>query len=104
MATELFGMQVSDVVDVPLRGQMLRLKITSGSVSVADLAVGRKLRLTGPNGEQQVVEIIAHPVSGGNVTQKRIDKYREFDALVRPVDNEAGDPINFGFRAEPVRD
>ena len=104
MAVKMFEMKVSDIVEVPLRGQMLRLKVVSGAVAVSDLAVGRKLRLTGPSGEQQVVEIVAHTLSGGNVTQKRLDQYGEFDALVRPVEGAQESPIDYGFRAEPVRD
>lgn len=106
MATiEPFGMTVSDIMDVPLRGLVLRLKVVSGSAKVAELAIGRKLRLIGPSGEHQVVRILAHPLAGGKVTQKRLDKYGEFDALIGPAD--AGGttaPINFGFRAEPVPD
>ena len=40
-----FRFRVSDAVQVPLRGMLLRLRLNEGAPSVKDLAVGRTLRL-----------------------------------------------------------
>jgi hypothetical protein len=99
-----FEMAVSDVVDVPYRGQMLRLKVVSGKANAADLAAGKRLRVRGPAGEH-VVRIVDHGITGGKVTQARLDKYGEFDALIKPDDGSSERlPIDFGYRAEPMND
>ena len=97
------AMKVSDVVDVPLRGQVLRLKITGGVPSVGDLAVGRRLRVRSPRGEEHVVRIVDHSITGGQVTQKRMEKVREFDVLIKPDDGSVERlPINFGYTVDTI--
>ena len=104
MAKADFEMSVSDVLDVPLRGQVLRLKVTRGTPQAAALTKGKRLRVSGPGGEH-VVRIVDHSITGGNVTQKRLEKYREFDALIEPADGGSDRlPIDFGYRAEPISD
>ena len=49
--------RVSDVVPVPLRGYMLRLRVTEGEPAAALVRPGRSLRLVGPDGGQRVVRI-----------------------------------------------
>ena len=98
-------MKVSDVLDVPLRGQVLRLKVTDTVPRVADIAVGRRLRVRSPQGEEHIVRIIDHSVIGGKVTQARIERVREFDVLIRSdSDGAARVPVDFGYTAEPIAD
>ena len=99
------ALKVSDVLDVPLRGQVLRLKVVDQVPAIADIAVGRRLRLRGPAGEEQVVRIVDHSITGGNVTQKRLERVREFDVLIEADDGSKQPvPVNFGYTVEPIRD
>lgn len=77
-----FRFNISDVVSVPLRGTMLRLRLVEGTPSVKDLAVGRRIRVTSAAGESRELEIRAHTVTAGSQTQERLDRTREFDILV----------------------
>jgi hypothetical protein len=57
-----FTFRVSDVVDVPLRGIVLRLRLVEGAPSE--------------------VRIAGHAVTGGKPTQARLDRTRELDVLL----------------------
>jgi|SRR5687767_14157162 len=93
---EPFELRVSDVMDVPLRGLLLRLKLVSGKPRTADIAVGRKLTVKAVNGAEQTVRIVAHSITGGNVSQDRLDRVRELDIVVTPESDEELRPIDFG--------
>ena len=95
-----YTFRVSDSVEVPLRGRMLRLRLTEGSPSMGDLAVGRVLRLRSPAGGTRDMAILAHSVTGGNPTQKRLDRVRELDVIVDGAAAAgAGDPVEIGWLA-----
>lgn len=97
--------QVSDVVDVPLRGQVLRLRVTDQVPRLAEVAVGRRLRLRGPQGEEQIVRIVDYSITGGKVTQERLERVRELDVLVEADDNSKQRvPVDFGYTVEPISD
>jgi hypothetical protein len=97
-----FELRVSDALDVPLRGQLLRLKVTSGQARAEDVAVGKRLVLRSPDGKEREVTIADHAITGGNVTQKRLDRTRELDVIVAPTATEqAGEPIGIGWTARP---
>lgn len=94
-----FTFRVSDVVDVPLRGTLLRLRLIEGEPSMADLGVGGSLQLRSAEGEERVVSIMAHSVTGGKATQERLDRTRELDVM---IDDEAAagpEPIEIGWIA-----
>lgn len=100
-----FRFRVSDSVDVPLRGRMLRLRVVEGSPAMADLKPGRKLRLQGPSGGAGVVRIVDHAVTSGRATQKRLDAVRELDVIVADDDSGKATPIAIGwFASGPVND
>ncbi|HSJ31736.1 MAG TPA: hypothetical protein VK933_09890 [Longimicrobiales bacterium] len=82
-----YTFRVSDVVDVPLRGTVLRLRVVEGTPSMSDLAVGSRLRLRSPAGAERLVTIQGYAVSSGKATQDRLDRVRELD--VRISDDEA---------------
>ena len=94
-----FAFRVSDVVDVPLRGTVLRLRVSEGHPAMADLGVGSVLQLRSPTGSERRVTITGHAVTGGRPTQERLDRVRELDVLID--DDEAGgeDPIGIGWMA-----
>ncbi len=95
-----YTLRVSDALRVPLRGYMLRLRVTGGTPSMGDLGVGRVLRLQSPSGETRDVPILAHSVTGGNPSQKRLDDTRELDVIVDGSLAEAGGaPIEIGWIA-----
>ncbi|CAN5635487.1 hypothetical protein BH23GEM9_BH23GEM9_06090 [soil metagenome] len=96
--------RVSDVVDVPLRGIMLRLRVIEGTPDLADFGVGEQLVVRSPAGEERRVRIAAHSVTAGKPSQARLDKTRELDVLLAP--GPAGDePFDIGWTASgPVRD
>ncbi|HEX6133645.1 MAG TPA: hypothetical protein VFZ24_06770 [Longimicrobiales bacterium] len=92
-----FSFRVSDVVDVPLRGTVLRLRVAEGTPSMADLGAGAQLRLRAPSGEERLVTIVGHAVSSGRATQARLDRVRELDVVIS--DAEAAGPVGIGWMA-----
>jgi hypothetical protein len=77
-----FTFRVSDVVRVPLRGLLLRLRLLSGKPSMKDLEIGSKLRLQTPAGQEHEVLVTGYAVTGGKPTQQRLERARELDVLV----------------------
>jgi hypothetical protein len=103
---EPFRFRVSDAVEMPLRGFLLRLRVLEGRPAVADLAVGGRLRLASPSGRERVIRIHDHAVTAGRQTQERLDRLGEFDiVIVRPdafIDDEC---VEIGWTASgPVAD
>src|SRR5690606_19755549 len=94
-----FRFRVSDVVDVPLRGTVLRLRVVDGTPSMADLRVGSRLRLRAPSGEEREVAITGHAVSSGRATQERLDHVRELDVLISDEAATSGGPVEIGWMA-----
>ena len=90
-----FQFRVSDSVEVPLRGYLLRLKLLNGEPAIGDLAPGRKIKLRSPGGAERVVVIKANSVTQGPASQSRLDRTREFDIVIAAADavtnNEAVD-------------
>lgn len=97
--------RVSDVVQVPLRGLTLRLRVVEGTPSLKQLGAGSVLRLRSPGGEERRVRVVAHTAMGGRPTQARLDKTRELDVLIAEEGSAAGSPVEIGWTATgPVRD
>jgi hypothetical protein len=93
-----FEFRVSDVVEIPLRGTMLRLRLLDGRPRLADLAVGERLQLQDVAGAQREIVIKAHPVTGGRPSQDRLERTREFDVLIEKDPTDAV-PIEIGWTA-----
>jgi hypothetical protein len=65
-----------------------------------ELAKGRKLTLTAPDGERREVTIMSHGVTGGRATQQRLEATRELDIMVAAEDAGSGeDAIDIGWIA-----
>ena len=95
-----FLFRVSDVVDVPLRGVLLRLRLVNGAPSMKDLGIGAKLRLRTPAGQEHDVRVAGYAVTGGKPTQERLERARELDVLIDGMT----EPIEIGWVASgPVR-
>lgn len=94
-----FSFRVSDVVDVPLRGTVLRLRVVDGTPSMSDLGAGSSLLLRSPDGAERRVTITGHSLTGGNSTQARLDRVRELDVLVADEDAAGADPVGIGWMA-----
>jgi hypothetical protein len=100
-----FRFRVSDSVDVPLRGRMLRLRVVDGSPAMSDLKPGRRLRVTGPRGGDGLVRIVDHAVTSGKATQARLDRVRELDVVVADERPDASPTVDVGwYAAGPVTD
>jgi len=84
-----FRFRVSDSLNVPLRGHLLRLRLLEGTPSMKDLAPGRRIRLSAPSGAGRDVAILGHSATGGRATQERLETTRELDVVIRAED--AGD-------------
>lgn len=96
-----FRFRVSDSVDVPLRGHMLRLRLLDGRPAVADLGKGRRLRVSAPTGAAREVTILDHATTSGRTTQARLDRVGELDVIISDADAAAGDRlIGIGWTAE----
>lgn len=85
---EPFRFRVSDAVEMPLRGFLLRLRLLEGRATVGDLAIGSLLRLSSPDGRTRAVRVLDHSVTAGRQTQERLDRTREFDVVI--ARDEAG--------------
>ena len=97
---DTFELRVSDSLVVPLRGQLLRMRVTRGSPKAADLAPGKRLRIRAPNGRDRVVEILAQSLTAGKFTQQRLDKTKEVDLIIAEQDAKFdGDTIDIGWTA-----
>jgi hypothetical protein len=81
-ATGAYRFRVSDVVEVPLRGTKLRLKLVEGAPTMKDLRLGSTLALTSPAGEERRVSIVAYASSVGRAKQARLERSRELDVIV----------------------
>jgi hypothetical protein len=92
-----FEFRVSDVVGVPLRGTVLRLRVTDGAPSMDALGVGARLRLRTPAGGEHEVRIRGHSLTGGKPTQERLDRTGELDVLIE--DGALGEDIQIGWLA-----
>ncbi|HEX7051118.1 MAG TPA: hypothetical protein VF188_13000 [Longimicrobiales bacterium] len=97
---EAFRFRVSDAVEVPLRGVLLRLRLLDGAPSMADLRPGRMLRLRAPDGEERWVRIQSIAVTGGRATQARLDRTRELDVVISKADAQRdGRRVGIGWLA-----
>lgn len=100
-----FRFRVSDSVDVPLRGRMLRLRVVDGTPAMSDLKPGRRLRITGPRGGDGLVRIVDHAVTSGKASQARLDRVRELDVIVADERPGASPTVDVGwFASGPVAD
>jgi hypothetical protein len=77
-----FRFRVSDSLEVPLRGHLLRLRRIEGSPSMKDLAPGQTIRVAGPDGTTRDVTILGHSATGGRASQKRLDTTGELDIVI----------------------
>lgn len=92
---------VSDALDVPLRGFLLRLRLTGGDFSVKNAGPGTRLRLVAPDGTERIVTILAKSLTGGRNTQERLQKTGQLDLIISSDDAYADNvPVGIGWRAE----
>jgi hypothetical protein len=87
---ESFRFRISDAVEVPGRGYLLRLRLLEGSPRIAELSPGRRLRLRAPDGAERVVQVLDYAVIGGRATQARLERTRELDVVISRADALAG--------------
>ena len=90
---EPFSFRVSDAVEIPMRGYLLRLKLRDGDPAIGDLAVGNKIKLRSPSGAEKVVAIKDHSVTQGPTSQDRLDRTREFDVVIDSPDAVLGNEV-----------
>jgi len=95
-----FRFNVSDAVEVPLRGCLLRLRLLQGEPQVSQLAPGTRLRLHAPAGEQRTVTIRARSLTGGRNTQERLEYAGLYDVIIDREDAFADPPVATGWTAE----
>lgn len=93
-----FRFRVSDAVEVPLRGWLLRLRLLEGAPALSELRPGHFLRLRAPDGEVRDVRIIDYSITGGRATQARLERTRELDVVISKADaRRGGRPIEIGW-------
>jgi hypothetical protein len=79
---EPFRFRVSDALEMPHRGYLLRLRVVDGKPSAAALKPGAAVRLHAPDGRDRLVRIVDHAVTGGKGGQARLDRLGEFDFVI----------------------
>jgi hypothetical protein len=96
--------RVSDSLFVPLRGQLLRLKVAAGTPAASAVAAGRTLTVHAPDGRSRDVTILDHSITGGRLTQARLDRVRELDVVI-PLDQASieGETIGIGWIVRAAR-
>lgn len=95
-----FTFRVSDSLEVPLRGHLLRLKLREGAPSMRDLKPGTRLRIASPGGRERTVTVVAHGVTGGRASQERLETTKELDIVISNTDAGAyEDRIGIGWIA-----
>jgi len=95
-----FRFNVSDVVYVPLRGMLLRLKLVDGEPDTGQVKLGRKLRLLSPDGDERVVTIKDYSATGGRVSKKTLMAKRELDIIIPTEDGlRDQEPVEIGWQA-----
>jgi len=101
-----FQFRVSDSVQVPLRGYLLRLKLLDGIPALADVSPGRRIRVRSPNGTERVITIKDFSATAGFPSQAKLEQYRELDVVVDTQDAIVdGQEIEIGWTASgPVED
>ncbi len=93
-----YRFRVSDTVDVPLRGVMLRLKLLEGVPALEGLEPGETIRLVSPNGESRSAKVLALSVTGGRATQEQLERNRQLDVVISPeAAREGGRPVEIGW-------
>ncbi len=93
-----YRFRVSDAVEVPLRGTMLRLKRVEGQPSLGALEPGSTVRLQSPEGDTREVSVRGISVTGGRSTQANLDRYGQLDLIIAPEDAAAGGrPVTIGW-------
>ncbi|HEX6938120.1 MAG TPA: hypothetical protein VF158_01815 [Longimicrobiales bacterium] len=94
-----FRFRVSDAVEVPHRGMLLRLRLMEGLPSIAELGPGRYLRLRAPDGAERWVQVLDFAIVGGRPTQARLERTRELDVVVPMADaHRDGRTIEIGWQ------
>jgi hypothetical protein len=101
-----FRFRVSDAVQVPLRGYLLRLKLQDGTPALTDIAPGKKLRMRGPHGGERIIHVKDYSATEGFPSQDKLDKRRELDIVIDQSDGLVdGEEIQIGWTASgPVKD
>jgi len=95
-----FQFRVSDAVEIPNRGYLLRLKLINGDPAVGDLTSGKRIRLRAPGGAERVITIKDTATTIGPVSQTRLDRTREYDVVVATPDAVVdGQIVEIGWEA-----
>lgn len=98
-----FRFNVSDAYFVPLRGWMLRLKLTDGDFEPSMLKPGSSFTLVAPDGEKRTARVAGWSVTAGTQKKDRVDTYREFDIVIPQEDAVVdGLEVNVGWTAIPA--
>lgn len=93
-----FQFRVSDALEVPLRGFLLRLRLLNGDPSLKDIAPGKSIRLRSPSGRERVVVVKDYSLVQGVASQKRLDRTRELDILIDTPDAVLdGEVVDIGW-------
>lgn len=101
-----FQFRVSDSVQVPLRGYLLRLKLLNGEPLLDDLSPGRRIRVRAPSGRERVITVKDFSATAGFPSQEKLEQHRELDIVVDTADGVVdGEEIDIGWIASgPVEE
>lgn len=98
-----FRFNVSDAYHVPLRGWMLRLKLTDGDFDPKMLSPGSTFRLIAPDGHERTATVKGLSATAGRQTRARVDTLKEFDIVITGEDAvQEGRPVDLGWTVRPA--
>ena len=98
-----FKFNVSDAYEVPSRGHVLRLKTIEGTPEPGAVKPGQELILASPTGKERRIRILDHAITGGKVSQKRLDTLRELDVVIASDEVVIdGETVGIGWTATSV--
>lgn len=92
-------LKVIDALDHPHGGRILRLRLLEGQAPTVRSLRGATLRAEGPRGEKRTLQVLGFPVTGGKVSDSRIEETGRVDLHVE----EEGDgvPVNLTWTVRP---
>lgn len=88
--------KVVDAFDHPHGGRILRVRLRKGEAPTVRRLRGSRLRAEGPEGQETAVRILGFALTGGKVSNKRLQESARADLHVE--EEEGAEPVSLQWR------